>query len=191
VPPEGRHQRPKEREESKSQHTGQQQDDGDGAADRGELRRHGTRQVRGRAAGRVERCHLAAVFQPDDRLAPDRAGPLAVVRRLVRRYAPPPSFRPADLPGDRFELAAVVVNLTGQGNCGLEMVLGTSEWTLKPCELNLSTLVDAVVLEKISSGEVPAEVLDWVPLMKIDGEDAIIKRWLEIVNSETDAGRRR
>jgi hypothetical protein len=50
----------------------------------------------------------------------------AVVRRLVRRYAPPPSRRPEDLPGDRTvpDLPAVAVLPLDPGGTGLTRQLG-------------------------------------------------------------------
>jgi hypothetical protein len=100
------------------------------------------------------------------------------------------TVKPADLPGDRFELSAVVVNLTGEGDCARHMILGTTEWKLTPRELNLGTLDAALVLEQIAAGKIPREVLAWIPVMKIVDEAAIIRRWEEIVSQEEDLARR-
>jgi hypothetical protein len=98
--------------------------------------------------------------------------------------------KPADLPGDRFELSAVVVNLTGLGDCARHMTLGTTEWNLKPKELNLETFDAAVVLEDIASGKAPRELLALIPIMKNGGDSGIIDRWQEIAGPEKDPVRR-
>jgi hypothetical protein len=98
--------------------------------------------------------------------------------------------KPVDLPGDRFELCAVVVNLTGQGNCARHVTLGATEWKLTPCEVNLETLDAAVVLEDVVSGKAPREALAWISVMKNGDHSATIKRWLEIAGPETDIDRR-
>jgi hypothetical protein len=98
--------------------------------------------------------------------------------------------KPTDLPGDRFELSTVVVNLTGQGDCARHMMLGTTEWKLTPRELNLEMLDAAVVLEDIASGKAPREVLALIPVMKNGDGPGIIQRWLEIADAEKGADRR-
>jgi hypothetical protein len=100
------------------------------------------------------------------------------------------TVKPTDLPGDRFELCAVVVNLTGEGHCARDMTVGTAEWKLTPIELNLSTQDATVVLEEIASGQAPREVLAWISVMKKGGDDATMHRWLEIAGPETDLDRR-
>jgi hypothetical protein len=99
-------------------------------------------------------------------------------------------LKPTNLPGDRYELCAVVVNLTGKGDCARDMALGTTQWKLTPQEINLEELDAAVVLEEIARGEAPKEVLAWIPLMKKGGEDAIITRWLQIASTEPDLKKR-
>ena len=84
----------------------------------------------------------------------------------------------------------MVVNLTGRGDSARRMTLGTTEWTLTPRELNLSTLDAAAVLEEVAHGQAPREVLAWIPVLKNGGEDATIRRWLEIAGAETDLNRR-
>ena len=98
--------------------------------------------------------------------------------------------KPVDLPGDRFELSALVVNLTGQGDCARHMTLGTTEWTVIPCERNLESFDAAVVLEDIASGKAPRELLALIPVMKNGDDPGTISRWLEIAGPETDPGRR-
>jgi hypothetical protein len=98
--------------------------------------------------------------------------------------------KPTDLPGDRFELCALVVNLTGQGNCARQMTLGAGKWALEPVEVNLETLDARAVLEDIASGKAPREVLALVSLMKNGDDPDTIKRWREVADPETDLGRR-
>ena len=42
------------------------------------------------------------------------------------------TVKPGDLPGDRYEVCAVVVNLTGWGDCVCHTTIGTTEWAFKP-----------------------------------------------------------
>ncbi len=116
---------------------------------------------------------------------PDMFGRMLIAGGLVWL-----TVKPAKLPGDRFELCAIVVNLTGEGDCSRHMTLGTAEWVLKPCERNLSMLDADKVLDEIVAGMAPREILAWIPLMKKGGEDDTIRRWLEIAKAEPDLGRR-
>jgi hypothetical protein len=100
------------------------------------------------------------------------------------------TVRPTDLPGDRYDLCAVVVNLTGVGACGRAMTLGTSRWSLVPVEVNLSALDAATALGEVESGAAPGEVLAWIPLMQRGDDPGIIQRWREIVAKEADPKRR-
>ena len=100
------------------------------------------------------------------------------------------TLKPEPLPGDRYELLAIVINLTGKGNSARRMALGDMQWTLVPCELNVETLDAGDILEEIVAGRAPRELLAWIPLMKRGGEDGIIKRWLEVAGDDRDMGRR-
>jgi hypothetical protein len=100
------------------------------------------------------------------------------------------TVKPTTLPGDRYELLAVVLNLTGKGDAARTCVLGTAEWTLRPEERNLETLDAGAVLEEIAAGTAPRELLAFIPLMHYDDEDAIIQHWRTIVGAETDLRRR-
>jgi hypothetical protein len=100
------------------------------------------------------------------------------------------TLKPSPHPGDRYELIAVVVNLTGKGDCARDMTIGTAQWKLKPCEVNLETLDADKVLDEVASGSAPKEVLAWIPLMKNGSEDATITRWLQIVNAEPSLKKR-
>jgi hypothetical protein len=98
--------------------------------------------------------------------------------------------KPVDLPGDRFELSAVVVNLTGTGDCARDMSLGSSEWKLKPFERNLESFDARLVLEDIALGKAPRELLALIPVMKNGADQATIDRWLEIAGPEKDPEKR-
>ncbi len=99
-------------------------------------------------------------------------------------------LKPTSLPGDRYELTAIVVNLTGRGNSARRMALGDTQWTLVPRELDVETLDAGAMLEEIAAGVIPREVLALIPLMNRGAEDAMIARWLEVAGSDADAGRR-
>src|SRR5262249_28747416 len=99
-------------------------------------------------------------------------------------------LRPSAHPGDRYDLIAVVVNLTGRGNCARQAVVGTAEWKLIPRELNLETFDAAKVLDEIEAGVAPRELLAWIPLMHGGNEDAIIDRWLAIASAEPSLKKR-
>jgi hypothetical protein len=98
--------------------------------------------------------------------------------------------KPTTLPGDRYELLGLVINLTGVGDATRRCVLGTAEWTLRPVELNLETLDAGAVLEEIAGGSAPRELLAFIPLMQRGDEEGIIRRWRELVGAETDLRRR-
>jgi hypothetical protein len=99
-------------------------------------------------------------------------------------------LRPTKHQGDRYDLIAVVVNLTGKGDCSRSVVVGTAEWKLIPREINLETLDASKVLDEIEAGTAPKVLLAWIPLMKNGNEDAIIERWLRIVSAEPDLKKR-
>src|SRR6185312_12056378 len=87
-------------------------------------------------------------------------------------------------------LCASVVNLTGRGDCARGMKLGATRWKLTPCEVNLSTLDAAAVLEEVARKAAPGEVLAWIPLMNRGDDASIIQRWLEIAREEAELARR-
>lgn len=100
------------------------------------------------------------------------------------------TIKPTSLPGDRYELLGLVINLTGVGEAARRCVLSTAEWTLQPIEINLETVDAGPILEQIASGGAPRELLAFIPLMHRGDEDGIIRRWREIVAAETDLRRR-
>ncbi len=100
------------------------------------------------------------------------------------------TVKPTQLPGDRYELVGIVINLTGKGDALRQCVLGTAEWTLRPVEVNLETLDAAELLEQIATDQAPRELLALIPLLHRGGETGIIQRWSELVDAETDLRRR-
>lgn len=100
------------------------------------------------------------------------------------------TVKPTPLPGDRYELLGVVINLTGVGDAARGSVVGTAEWSLKPVEVNLGTRDAAEVLEQIAGGAAPRELLGFIPLMQRGDEEGIIQRWREVVAAEADPSRR-
>ncbi len=100
------------------------------------------------------------------------------------------TVKPAALPGDRYELLAVVLNLTGRGDSARSYAVGSAEWTLRPVERNLSAVDAAAVLDEIAAGTAPPELLAFVPLMLRGGDDDIIQRWRAIAAAEPDTRRR-
>ena len=100
------------------------------------------------------------------------------------------TVKPTQLPGDRYELLGIVLNLTGKGDAARQCVLGTAEWTLRPIEINLETLDAGELLDQISVGAAPPELLALIPLLHRGGETGIIERWCELVGAEPDARRR-
>lgn len=97
-------------------------------------------------------------------------------------------LKPNALPGDRYFVGAVLVNLRGRGTASRRYVWEEAglEVTLKAREVNLIDLDAAAVLEDIASGAAPAAVLAWIPLMKNGGEPGTIDRWLEVAGRLTD-----
>jgi hypothetical protein len=100
------------------------------------------------------------------------------------------TVKPTQLPGDRYELVGIVLNLTGKGEATRQCVLSTAEWTLRPIEVNLETLDAGEVMQQMVDGLAPRELLALIPLMQRGGETGIIQRWSELVGAETDPRRR-
>jgi hypothetical protein len=100
------------------------------------------------------------------------------------------TVKPTQLPGDRYELVGIVLNLTGKADAARQCVLGGAEWTLRPVEVNLETLDAGELLGQIAAGLAPAELLALIPLLHGGGEAGIIQRWGELAGAETDLRRR-
>jgi hypothetical protein len=101
-------------------------------------------------------------------------------------------LRPTDLPGDRFFIGAVVVNLTGKGSSGRDLAWPEAglRTLMQPNERNLSERSAAALLDDVEAGKVPRIVLAWLPLMQGGADPATITRWLAVAGQETDVQRR-
>jgi hypothetical protein len=122
-------------------------------------------------------------LEPD----PEMFGRLLEYRGIVWR-----TLRPSKLPGDRFCVGAVVINLTGRGTSGRRMRLGKSKvrTTLDVEERNLAEVSAERLLRQVQTGKAPRLALAWLPLMKRGGEAGIIRKWLELARAEPDRARR-
>jgi hypothetical protein len=103
------------------------------------------------------------------------------------------SLKPNRQVGDRYQLAALVINLTGNPNSARSTRLqgrNLAEWTLNPIEVNLATFDAKEVLQGIARGEVPNVVLALIPLMKNGNDEANMQEWLRLANAEADHQRR-
>ncbi len=101
-------------------------------------------------------------------------------------------LKPNDARGDRFQLGAIIVNLTGKGSASRVM-----DWAdtgmhteLRFVERNLGAKHADVELASIAAGTAPRVVLAWIPLMHGGGKSATITKWLELAGAEPDARRR-
>jgi hypothetical protein len=88
--------------------------------------------------------------------------------------------------GDRFQLCAAVINLTGTKQstpASNQFVLpGTiaMECTLKVREIHLAEESASQTMDRIEAKEIGQVILGLIPLMKDGGEDAILQRWREM-----------
>ncbi len=128
---------------------------------------------------------VAGLVEFQTKPAPDMFGRMLLAGAICWQ-----TVRPSNLPGDRYELCAVVVNLTGTGDSARHMHLGASEWSLKPVEVNLSTLDAGEVLDQVEAGEAPADVLAWVSVMQRGDDPSIVQRWLAIASEVDNLARR-
>jgi hypothetical protein len=97
-------------------------------------------------------------------------------------------FRPSELPGDRFCVGAVVVNLTGNGQSSRNMRLGKSRLRthLGVEEWNLAGESAQRLLRQVKAWRIPRLALTFVPLMQGGCEEGIIRQWLELARQESD-----
>jgi len=102
-------------------------------------------------------------------------------------------------PGSRFHLAAVLLNLTGQGNSSRRMRLRLRrqgrqivvlETTLQVHEVNLQNESAERTLRSIARGRTDRCILVWIPLMHGAEDPAVIKEWRRLAEKETDPKRR-
>jgi hypothetical protein len=137
---------------------------------------------------RVDQNHFPWAIPVEFQVAPDALmfGRVMVNEGLVWMLE-----KPSEEAGDRFNLQAVVVNLTGVGRSARRMSwLPDAGTFLETIEWNLAALDANAILEQVASGEVPRELLAWVSLMQNGGEPATIQRWLEVAAQESDPRRK-
>jgi hypothetical protein len=98
--------------------------------------------------------------------------------------------RPAD--GQRFEVGAIVVNLTGAGQTSCSMQYGGTAMVTRlgvaECDMGREKAAD--VLAGIEAGRLTRCLLPWVPLMHGGAEPGIIHKWLDLARAEPDDRRR-
>lgn len=101
--------------------------------------------------------------------------------------------KPSKHSGDRFQVGAVVVNLTGRGNCSRQMQLEGSQVVthMQVVEWNFQDQSAETLLEKIVAGEAPRLALVWLPLFQGGGDDKVIERAVQLADEETDPNVRR
>ena len=90
--------------------------------------------------------------------------------------------------GSRFEVGAVVVNLTGRGNASREMRWPAAGLAtqLVVRERNLQDESAADLLATIESGGLSRALLPWIPLMTGGDDPGIIERWKRVAEAEPD-----
>ena len=100
--------------------------------------------------------------------------------------------KPSPEPGDRYRLAAAVLNLTGTGRTSQDF-----EWApdgprtcLRVAERNPARESAAGLLAGIAGGTRPAALLPVVPLMLGGPEPSIIEEWKRLASAEADSRRR-
>jgi hypothetical protein len=100
--------------------------------------------------------------------------------------------RPTDARGERFEVGAIVINLTGHGRTSRDMQLRQTgmRTTLGVVECNLAEEDAAATLAGIAAGTIAPCALPWIPLMQKGGEAGIIQQWLDLAGRQPDARRR-
>ncbi len=104
--------------------------------------------------------------------------------------------RPDRNPGDRYQLASCVINLTGSSKS--HPVSASFVWPgpdrveviLNVREVFLAEESAQEVLDGVASGLYDRALLPWVPLMLGGSDEAVIKRWADLAGQEPD-GRRK
>ena len=97
--------------------------------------------------------------------------------------------RPTAERGSRYQVGAIVVNLTGRGHTSRDMRLGATgmRTCLAVVERNLEEEDAAAVLAGIAAGTIASCLLPFIPLMQGGAEAAIMAEWLRLAALETDA----
>jgi hypothetical protein len=128
---------------------------------------------------------VAALFESQTEPDPDMFGRMLLAGAICWL-----TTRPTDLPGDRWEMVGVVLNLTGAGDSSRSTKIGTLEWTVTLCERNLASMDASKVLEDVRQGRAPLEALALIPAMQKGGEEGTIAVWKELAAQEQDADKR-
>ena len=97
--------------------------------------------------------------------------------------------RPTPEPGSRYQVGAVVVNLTGRGHASRDWRLRQTgiRTCLQVVERNLAEEDATVTLAGIAAGAIDRCLLPWIPLMQGSAEPAILAQWVELGRTEPDA----
>jgi hypothetical protein len=100
--------------------------------------------------------------------------------------------RPASGRPRRYDVVAVVVNLTGRGDTARDLRLGRTglRTCLQVAERNLVAESAARTLRGIEAGRITRCVLPLIPLMQGGAEPGIIRQWRPLGEAEPDARRR-
>jgi hypothetical protein len=98
----------------------------------------------------------------------------------------------AESGAEHFNVAAVVVNLTGVGTASRDLRWRRAK--LRTClragEANLATRRAAAVLRGVQGGQVTRAVLLWIPLRTGGDEPIIMRRWKALAAVESDPRKR-
>lgn len=105
---------------------------------------------------------------------------LEYVGQLWRRV------RPDAERGSRFQVGAVVLNLSGRGEASRDMEWLGMGTRLRVVERNLAAESAADLLGKIERGERSRALLPWLPLMTGADDAGMIERWKTAADAEPD-----
>jgi hypothetical protein len=100
--------------------------------------------------------------------------------------------RPSSEQGERYRVAAAVVNLTGQGTTTQDMRLPPTilRTCLEVVERNLALEEAGSLLEQIATDPTQRCLLPWIALMRGGDELAILNLWKDLAAAEPDSRRR-
>jgi hypothetical protein len=100
--------------------------------------------------------------------------------------------KPDEERGSRFNLGAVVVNLTGVGTASREMTWAEAKLGTKidAIDRNLETESAEELLDSIETGRWSRAMLPWVPLMAGANELKAVERWKRLAEAEPDSRKR-
>src|SRR5205823_5707490 len=94
--------------------------------------------------------------------------------------------------GSRFQVGAVVVNLTGSGSASRRMAWDAAGLLteFRAVERNMEQEPGAGLLDRIEAGRVSRGVLPWVPLMAGADVPGVLGRWKRLAEAEPESRRR-